>query len=181
MVKIYCNRCKKELDRNNKIGYIALNYRRSYLGDLVGDNQYEDMDFCTECMDALKAFLSETPAEHPARHNESVETASQSQESETDQPKELFREPKDGTLKPEGKKTRQRLDYGKIMALHNAGWSNAKIADEMGMTYAAVATAISTYKRKMKVGGGELLPVSKIAEIEGISYQNAYDKYVRHT
>lgn len=101
---------------------------------------------------ALKGL--ETPEEHPAEHDENAEVISEPQEDGTKQPKELFREPKDGTLKPEGKKTRQRLDYGKIMALHNAGWSNAKIADEMGMTYAAVATAISTYKKKMRVGGG---------------------------
>lgn len=162
MVKIYCNRCNKELDRNNKIGYIALNYRQSYRGDFVGDNQYEDMDFCTECMDALKAFLAGTPAEHPAKHEESTETslkqvktASKQTETVPNQPQELFRAPKDGKLQPEVKKTRQRIDYGKIMALHNAGWSNQKIADEMGMTYAAVATAISTYKKKMRVGGGK--------------------------
>ena len=52
--------------------------------------------------------------------------------------------------RPTGRIGRQKLDYGKIMALHDAKWSNQKIADEMGMTYAAVATAISTYKRKMK-------------------------------
>lgn len=27
-----------------------------------------------------------------------------------------------------------RIDLGKIIALHNAGWSSAKIADEMRMT-----------------------------------------------
>lgn len=37
----------------------------------------------------------------------------------------------DGNEKPPPKK-RQRLDAGKIMALHRAGWDNAKIADEMG-------------------------------------------------
>lgn len=160
MVKIYCNRCNKELDRNNKIGYIALNYRQQYLGDFVGDNRYEDMDFCTECMDAFKAFLAEIPAEHPEKRDESTETVSQPQESvsetqenEADQPKELFREPKGEAKSQEGKKTRTRIDYGKIMALHNAGWSNQKIADEMGMTYGAVATAISTHKKK--VGGGK--------------------------
>lgn len=26
------------------------------------------------------------------------------------------------------------MDFGKIIALHNAGWSSAKIADEMRMT-----------------------------------------------
>lgn len=34
------------------------------------------------------------------------------------------------------------------MALHRAGWNNAKIADEMGMTKGAVAVAICTYKKK---------------------------------
>lgn len=160
MVKIYCNRCSKELDRNNKIGYIALNYRQSYQGDFIGDNQYEDMDFCTECMDDLKAFLAESPEEHPKTPLKQVETlskqtetVSEPQEGETSQQPKLFRAPKDGKLQPEVKKTRQKIDYGKIMALHNAGWSNQKIADEMGMTYGAVATAISTYKKK--VGGGK--------------------------
>ena len=51
------------------------------------------------------------------------------------------------TKKPPAKR---RVDYGKIMALKNAGWSNAKIADEMGMTQGAVATALSTYRKKMR-------------------------------
>ena len=46
------------------------------------------------------------------------------------------------------KKKRRRIDYGKIMALRNAGWSNGEIADEMCMTKEAVATAVSTYKKK---------------------------------
>ncbi|MCM1097705.1 MAG: helix-turn-helix domain-containing protein [Ruminococcus flavefaciens] len=32
---------------------------------------------------------------------------------------------------PDGRKGRKQIDTGKIMALHKAGWSNAKIADEM--------------------------------------------------
>lgn len=54
-------------------------------------------------------------------------------------------EPREAKEKP---KKRKRIDYGKIMALRNAGWSNEKIADEMRMTKASVATAISTYKKK---------------------------------
>lgn len=101
----------------------------------------------------------ETPTENTQKHDESTatsleeaETVSKQDEGEADRTKELFRAPKDG-LKTEGKKTRKKIDYGKIMALHNAGWPNQKIADEMGMTYGAVATAISTYKKK--VGGGK--------------------------
>lgn len=57
--------------------------------------------------------------------------------------------------KPKEKKIRKKIDYGKIMALRNAGWSNEEIADEMHMTKASVATAISTYKKKC-FGGGNL-------------------------
>lgn len=101
---------------------------------------------------ALKGM--ETPEEHSMEHDANAEVLSEPQESGTNQPRELFRAPKDETPPPEAKKTRKKIDYGKIMALHTAGWNNTKIADEMGMTYAAVATAISTYKKKMRLGGG---------------------------
>jgi len=32
---------------------------------------------------------------------------------------------------PEKKSGRKKIDRGKVMALHNAGWANKKIADEM--------------------------------------------------
>lgn len=53
----------------------------------------------------------------------------------------------------EEKTVRQKIDYGKIMALHNAGWNNAKIADEMDMTKESVAVAICNYKKKLKERG----------------------------
>lgn len=39
--------------------------------------------------------------------------------------------PEDQEDKPD-KRRRVKLDTGKVMSLHNAGWSNRKIADEMG-------------------------------------------------
>lgn len=35
------------------------------------------------------------------------------------------------------------IDFGKILALHNAGWSSAKIADEMRMTEDEYCEAIT--------------------------------------
>lgn len=35
------------------------------------------------------------------------------------------------------------VDFGKIIALHNAGWSNAKIADEMKMTEDEYSNALT--------------------------------------
>lgn len=52
------------------------------------------------------------------------------------------------TSKPSG--NRKKLDWGKIKALHDAGWSHAKIADEMGCTVATVDTGLS----RMRKGGG---------------------------
>lgn len=37
----------------------------------------------------------------------------------------------------------KETDYGKIMALRRAGWDNAKIADEMGMTQTEFKDALS--------------------------------------
>lgn len=47
---------------------------------------------------------------------------------------------------------RKRIDYGKIMALKNAGWDNGKIADEMHMSKASVSQAVSKCK-KMRMEG----------------------------
>ena len=35
---------------------------------------------------------------------------------------------------PPGKKAKKTVDVGKLIALHNAGWSVAKIADELGVS-----------------------------------------------
>lgn len=39
---------------------------------------------------------------------------------------------------PTGKKAKKTVDVGKLIALHNAGWSVAKIADELGVSTGAV-------------------------------------------
>lgn len=37
-------------------------------------------------------------------------------------------------IPPPGKKAKKTVDVGKLIALHNAGWSVAKIADELGVS-----------------------------------------------
>ena len=55
--------------------------------------------------------------------------------------------------KPSG--NRKKLDWGKIKALHDAGWSHAKIADEMGCTVATVDTGLSRLRKGGKESGKE--------------------------
>ena len=39
------------------------------------------------------------------------------------------------------------IDVGKVMALHNAKWSQAKIADEMGCSQGRISQIIKEYKQ----------------------------------
>ena len=51
--------------------------------------------------------------------------------------------------KPEsGGSSRKKLDWGKIAALHNAGWTNAAIAEEMNASEGTIATGLSKLRRK---------------------------------
>lgn len=43
---------------------------------------------------------------------------------------------------PEKKSGRKKIDRGKVMAMHRAGWSNKKIADEMVCSEASVSTIL---------------------------------------
>ena len=40
---------------------------------------------------------------------------------------------------PEKKSGRKKIDRGKVLALHRAGWSNKKIADEMACSEASIS------------------------------------------
>lgn len=54
--------------------------------------------------------------------------------------------PADPPMKKEGKK--RLLDTGKIKALHNAGWSVQKIADEMGVSWPTINKYIQETKEE---------------------------------
>lgn len=47
---------------------------------------------------------------------------------------------------------RKTLDWGKIQALHDAGWSHAKIADEMGATTGTISSGLSKLRKEKQDG-----------------------------
>lgn len=71
---------------------------------------------------------------------------------------EILREPEgeekspEGAPDPKGKharlKKKDRLDAGKVMALHRAGWEDKKIADEMGATERQIYQCIRYQEEK---------------------------------
>ena len=48
---------------------------------------------------------------------------------------------------------KKKLDWGKIKALADAGWSHQQIAEEMGCTAATVATGLSRLRKEAGNGG----------------------------
>ncbi len=59
-----------------------------------------------------------------------VESAGQTIEFDPAEPENAQPDPPP----PTGKKAKKTVDVGKLIALHNAGWSVAKIADELGVS-----------------------------------------------
>lgn len=126
-ISYICNRCKKEIKTEGT--RIIPHLFNSATGEISGEVEVPDNDvhFCLDCTKEIV--------------------------------KEILRPPEDkGTpiraapVKHTRLKKEQRLDAGKVMALHRAGWSDEKIADEMGSTERQVYQCIRYQKKKINSG-----------------------------
>ena len=68
----------------------------------------------------------------PAMEVDLMEPAGQTIEPGPEEPENAQPDP------PTGKKPKKTVDVGKLIALHNAGWPVAKIADELGVSVQTV-------------------------------------------
>lgn len=57
---IICDRCGKEIKvaDGEKIGYVAINQRARWHGDLINNNEFEDEDFCEKCLIKIMRFVT---------------------------------------------------------------------------------------------------------------------------
>lgn len=120
-----CNRCGQEIkEQGSRI--IPHFFDTATEEQLEGITVPEDdgVHFCVECTKAIMAELTRPPDEEKSG-----------------------KEHEGGEKKPSGKK-RRRLDTGKVMALHRAGWSNGQIADEMRATERQIYQCIRYQKGK---------------------------------
>lgn len=140
MIKIICDRCGEELPHPLRAGYIMWGFRADGTGKLLQENPFKGLHFCAACMEEIRSFICEPKKEKPFEVEEEANVCPATDVTSTEEP-----EQQEQALE---KKRRRRIDYGKLMALRKAGWSHKDIADEMGMTKAAVATAICTYLKK---------------------------------
>lgn len=149
---IICDRCGKQLLTGEKIGYVAVHERLEVHGDAVNTNEFEEMDFCEECLCAITRFVAFNPNREMAGEEKTEPLGTGI----------ISRKKKKMLLEAEGRKDapvesdikeRKQIDYGKIMALSNAGWTNKQIAEEMGMILQQVYDA--KYKARKKKAESE--------------------------
>lgn len=140
MIKYFCDRCGKELNRERRIGYIAVNTRDKAEGELMDDNEFEDCHYCSSCTNDIKRFVRTIPAERAQNILENKNNVEKS---------EIPVEHKEADA--DGLKKRKNIDTGKILALRKAGWPVKEIAAEMNLSPQQVSNQIYLHKKKEEV------------------------------
>lgn len=121
-VQYICDRCGAILGRQAVM--VIPNIVELETGDIVQPLKEAtlEMHFCPKCTDNILKAMEPLREEEP----------------EPEQPKPGGDAPK----------RRQRLDAGRVMALHRAGWDNAKIADDIRATEEQVRQCIYYQENK---------------------------------
>ena len=135
MIKIVCDRCGKEIPDAGYYGYIALRYREQYDCDTVcGENEFEKWHLCRDCMDKIRGFVLIQRAPDPA--------------PELSKPEKVNLD----NFETVPVRRRRRVDYGKILALADAGWPVKKIALEMSVSEQTIRNIIHKRDGEQKEG-----------------------------
>ena len=187
MIRIVCDRCGREIPVPGRTGYLAWNFRQGHGGDLIGENVLENRDYCEICMGTIFDFIDGKTGQAdismgtaiPETGNEISDETTEVHSPEKAEDKKVDSSGKRQQAQSTGKKgrlskygdqepymeTRGRkgVDIGKILALKKAGWSIAKIADEMSMKEGSVRTAIYRHEKRMERDRAEAVKNEKAA------------------
>lgn len=141
MVKkiITCDKCLKNILESERFQYIGK------VKDPAGDLHESKYDFCPICYDIVTKFMTSSeenvevipPSAEQLNALLRPSDGSDDEIDSHDDDSELEDDYPEATA--ESSSRRSRIDIGKMIALHNAGWRNKDIAEEMGMTPLAVS------------------------------------------
>lgn len=134
MIRIFCDRCGRDMTDEPAIGIIALNSMNNIdTCTIIDENEFEGRHYCAACMAEIRAVVGGKPA--PAREEPAKEEpAAEKKPSKASKPAE----------------PRTKIDIGKILSLRNAGWAVKEIASDMGLSPHQVSQALNRYKRKLQ-------------------------------
>jgi hypothetical protein len=125
-----CNECGEEIHGNvGRIipGIFDKNEELNPEDEKFPEN--DDVHFCVRCLRTVMDRITHAQG----THEDTEETTGAGAEEEPKEEKPV---------------RRRKLDGGKIMALHRAGWSDEKIADEMHATEKQIYKCIYYHQRK---------------------------------
>lgn len=154
---IRCDRCGREIEEKHTFRFMPQVVDLD--GNLEPQQPYEDemeRDYCEECKQAIIDFMHSSPVAVQVQDVPKVDSVPEKESAPAeDVPEESTPEetavlesvlPAD-TPKTDGKFKKKTIDVGKVKALRNAGWSIAKIADEMGFTQQSIYNCLSRLER----------------------------------
>ena len=126
MVKVICDKCGAEITKDPiRLNMTYVDVMTGDIEDPIASKEQRERDYCELCAKAILNF-----AEKPEvlRFEYQADVKKKEKEHTTKEPEEDQSKPK------------KKLDIGKIMALKNAGWSAADIAEELGTTPQSIYT-----------------------------------------
>lgn len=129
MIKVQCDRCKREIEPSGDIGYMSWCFKKGVDGDL-GENILEGQHFCERCMDRIMKIICNFDDEERAERKRPYEKP------------EIIEVKKRSTGCRLGSITKHR-----ILELSEEGKNAKEIAEEMKMDYKQVQNCIY-YERK---------------------------------
>lgn len=152
MRKIFCDACGKEV-KENKLYVVKVMPYGMYVGGIGDKSDILVKEVCPSCADLIVQEKETKVCERAGQDFWDTHDPSGGDlpaEDQARQQEENDKEKKKGT-------PRRTVDYGKLLALRNAGWSLKKIAEEVHMTELGVSLAIRKAKEeKSKNEGGNL-------------------------
>ena len=129
MIKAFCDRCGREISKNEHVYYLDIKQADGYRVSPPDVDFEADKFYCKECGTAIERFIAGKDDEPPVEPDPEPEP-----------------EVEEATEEP--KKYKKQFDYGKAIALQKAGWSAKEIAEEMGYTVSTLYTYMSNYKNR---------------------------------
>ena len=129
MILVKCDRCGSEMRPTDRIGYIAWNFKNGINGDITENNPLEQYHFCVSCMEQVMKTISDKPEPPKKRlaEPEVIKKLTPPKKKESDSRKKI-------------------TDPGKMWALKKAGWTYAKIAEEMDVSISGVNNWFTRHK-----------------------------------
>lgn len=123
MKKYYCDLCEKEVGET-EIYDVEIKKRFIAVGG-------KSREICKKCA----SFLLEYGA-----FKEAVQAVEAKEAAQAEETKEAA-----AVEPPKGKR---KIDYGKIQALHNAGWTGRAISEEMGISQGSISNILKRMRER---------------------------------